>query len=122
MNGMGIFFGLVFLAVFLLAQGMVVPVFGENAKMRKRLRARLGTVAATNVRAELASLMRQKYLTELSPLERWLETLPGMEEFSRLIEQSGRSSPAYRVVLLSLLLSVAGFVCGWTFTRLWYVS
>jgi tight adherence protein B len=122
MNGMGIFFGLVFLAVFLLAQGMVVPVFGENAKMRKRLRARLGTVAATNVRAELASLMRQKYLTELSPLERWLETLPGMEEFSRLIEQSGRSTPAYRVVLLSLLLSVAGFVCGWTFTRLWYVS
>lgn len=122
MNGMWIFIGLVFLAVFLLAQGMVVPVFGETSKMRKRLRARLGTVAATNVRTELASLMRQKYLKEFSPFERWLESLPGMERLAQLIEQSGRSTPAYRVVLLSFLLAVGACIVGWMGTRLWYVS
>ena len=36
-----IFLGMVFIAVFLLSQGVVVPVFGEAGKMRKRIRGRL---------------------------------------------------------------------------------
>ena len=35
------FLGMVFIAVFLLSQGVVVPVFGEAGKMRKRIRGRL---------------------------------------------------------------------------------
>jgi tight adherence protein B len=112
------FVGLVFLAVFLLAQGMVVPVFGEASKTRKRLQARLHALAETSARGEVASLLREKYLKQLSPLERSLETLPGMAHLAQLIEQGGRATPAYRVVLLSLVLAVVGAVCGWTFTRL----
>jgi len=119
---MWIFIGLVFLAVFLLAQGMVVPVFGEASKTRKRLQARLHSLAETNARGEVASLLREKYLKELSPLERALETLPGMAHLAQLIEQGGRATPAYRVVLLSLVLAIAGGVVGWTFTRLSYAA
>lgn len=36
-----IFLGMVFIAVFLLSQGLVVPVFGEAGKVRKRIRSRL---------------------------------------------------------------------------------
>jgi tight adherence protein B len=118
MNGMWLFLGLVFLAVFLLAQGMVIPVFGESAKMRKRLLARLGTVAAASSQGSFASLLREKYLNQLSPLERSLETLPGMAQLSRMIEQSGKSTPAYRVVLLSIALAAGAGVCGWLATRL----
>jgi hypothetical protein len=35
-------------------------------------------VATTNAHTELASLLRPKYLKELSSLERWFETLPGI--------------------------------------------
>jgi tight adherence protein B len=113
-----IFLGLVFLAVFLLVQGMVVPVFGEAKKTRKLLLARLGTVAATSAKGDFGSLLRQKYLRELSPLERTLETLPGMERFARLIEQSGSTTPGYRYLLASVVLAAAAAIVAWSTTRL----
>jgi tight adherence protein B len=115
-----IFLGLVFFAVFLLVQGMVVPVFGEAKKTRKLLLARLGTVAASSAKGDFGSLLRQKYLKELSPLERALETLPGMERFARLIEQSGSTTPAYRLFILSIVLALVAGLLGWSLTRLPY--
>jgi tight adherence protein B len=117
-----IFLGLVFFAVFLLVQGMVVPVFGEAKKTRKLLLARLGTVAAASAKNDFGSLLRQKYLKELSPLERALETLPGMERFARLVEQSGSTTPAYRLFTLSLVLALVAGLLGWSLTRLPYCA
>jgi tight adherence protein B len=115
---MWIFLGLVFLAVFLLAQGTVVPVFGEGRKMRKRLQARLHQVSTASSEPALSSLLRAKYLKELSPLERSLESLPMMEALGRAIEQSGRQTRAYQVVSLSLVLMIALAIAGWLMTRL----
>jgi len=117
-----IFLGLVFLAVFLLVQGMVVPVFGEAKKTRKLLLARLGSVAAASAKGDFGSLLRQKYLRNLSPLERTLESLPGMERFAALIEQSGSTTPAYRFLLASLVLALVAAIIGWSMTRLPYVA
>jgi len=117
-DGMWIFIGLVFLAVFMLAQGLIVPVFGEGKKMRKRLEARLKSVSAASGDKPLASLLREKYLKDLSPLERSLESLPMMERISRMIEQSGRSTPAYRIVLTSIVLAVVAAVVAWILLRI----
>ncbi len=119
---MAVFILLVFLAVFLLMQGTVVPVFGEAAKTRRRLQARLRGLTENSVHGEVANLMREKYMRRLSPAERWLERLPGMAWLARLIEQSGSDKPAYRVVATSLLLAAVGLFAGWSLTRLWYVS
>ena len=117
-NGMWIFVGLVFLAVFLLAQGTVVPVFGEGRKVRKRLQARLQQVSTSSSEPPLASLLRAKYLKELSPLERTLESLPFMEAVGRMIEQSGKHTRAYRVVLLAGALALGLGIAGWVTTRM----
>jgi tight adherence protein B len=101
---------------------MVVPVFGEAKKTRKLLLARLGAVAASNGKADFGSLLRQKYLKELSPLERTLETLPGMERFARLLEQSGSTTPAHRLLILSLVLALVAALLGWSLTRLPYCA
>jgi tight adherence protein B len=111
-----LFLGLVFFAVFLLVQGMVVPVFGEATRMRRLLLARLNNVSNSG-QQDFASLLREKHLKELSPLERRLESLPGFARFARFIEQSGRSTPVYRVVMLSLLLGGVAGACGWSMTR-----
>lgn len=116
------FLALVFVAVFLLVQGMVVPVFGEAKKTRKLLQARLGAVAAANGKSEFGSLLRLKYLKELSPLERTLETLPGMERFAQLVEQSGSTTPAYRFFILSLVLALVAALLGWSLSRLPYCA
>lgn len=116
MDSPWIFLGLIFFAVFLLVQGMVVPVFGESTRMRKRLLARLSTVAVSGT-PDFASLLREKALKELSAPERTLETLPGMGRLARIIEQSGRNTPAHRVVALSAVLAAAGAILVWSFTR-----
>jgi len=116
MDSPWIFLGLIFFAVFLLVQGMVVPVFGESTRMRKRLLARLSTVASSGTQ-DFASLLREKALKELSAPERTLETLPGMARLARIIEQSGRSTPAHRVVALSAILAAGGALAIWSFTR-----
>lgn len=121
MGSSWLFLGLVFVAVFLLAQGLVVPVFGESSRMRKRLLSRLNAVGTASGQSEFGSLLREKYLRELSPMERALETLPGMDRLAQLIEQSGKTWPAYRVLIASLLFALAGGFIGWTYTRLTYL-
>lgn len=112
-----IFIGMVFVAVFLLAQGLIIPVFGEGRQASKRLKKRLNIIEESSGSISIASLLREKYLKELSPLERTLESLPGMARLANIIEQSGHTSPAYRVVLISILLFAGGGILGWLFTR-----
>lgn len=113
-----VFGALVFVAVFLLSQGLVVPVFGETRRMRKRLEGRLKDVAALEQRNEIANLVREKYLKELSPLQRSLESLPGMRRLARSIDQAGHSILAHRLVLLSLVLAVCAVVIVWALLRM----
>jgi hypothetical protein len=47
-NGSIVFMAMVFVAVFLLSQGIVVPAFGDSGKARKRLRQRLLEVEAAS--------------------------------------------------------------------------
>lgn len=114
------FLGMVFLSVFLLSQGMVIPVFGEASKVRKRIRSRLQLLERANDMPSMQVMLRQKYLKRLSPFEAVLEQLPGMEQLSVMIEQSGNDYRAYRVVLLGGILgAVSGMAC-WEMTKLWW--
>ncbi|HKQ83506.1 MAG TPA: type II secretion system F family protein [Steroidobacteraceae bacterium] len=121
-QGIGLFLLLVFFTVFLLLQGTVVPIVSGSRKMQKRIEGRLSQVAKASAEPELSSLLRAEYLRELSPLERSLESMPGMEGLRRLLDQAGSSMPAYRLVIVSLGAAVIGVVTAWMTTRLWYVA
>jgi tight adherence protein B len=111
------FLGLVFAAVFLLAQGTVVPVFGESRLMAKRLKQRLGQIEKDGEDAGIASLLRQKSLKNLSPWARSLESLPWMETLSARIDQSGNGILAHRLVLIAGAIAVVAGVVVWQLTR-----
>jgi tight adherence protein B len=113
-----IFLGLVFAAVLLLSQGLMVPVFGEARATRKRLKLRLAEIEAHSGHQAIQSLLREKYLRELSPLERRLESLPHLETLAAYIEQAGLKTLAYRVVLSALALGGLGSWLAWNFTRM----
>jgi len=108
---------MVFVSVFLLLASLSIPVFGEQRRVKRRLQQRLGEIAAESDQPAISTLLRARYLKKLNPLERQLESLPGMESLARLIEQSGGIGPAYRVLLLSLLLGVVGLVLVLVLTR-----
>lgn len=120
-NGMLIFIGLIFIAVFMLVQGLAIPVFGESSQARKRLKKKLDELQSVSTDGEFASLLREKYLRKLSPWERQLERLPSMERLAETIEQSGNKFLAYRVVLLSIVLGLLAALITWTLFRVWYV-
>jgi tight adherence protein B len=103
-----IFIAAVFAAVFLLMLGLSAPASG-TARMRRTLHRRLERIGA-DAQQDIASILREKYLTSLSPLERRLEELPLMEKLAEMSEQAGRSGPAYRLVMNSLLLAAVGGV------------
>src|SRR5687767_5650422 len=121
-DGLWIFALLVFFTVVLLLQGTVVPAFSESRKMSKRIHARLQRVADASAGPEFTSLLREKYLRDLSALERALESLPGMERLARILEQSGMQILAYRLVLLSFVASIASAIVSWIVSRWWPVA
>jgi tight adherence protein B len=116
-DGVMIFIGMVFVAVALLSQGLIVPVFGESRKMRKKLQARLGEIEAESSEESFSSLLRQKYLRDLSPLERQLEDLPAMQGLAHVIAQGGHNFLSYRVTLLSIIIAVVAGAASWMITR-----
>lgn len=117
-DGLLIFLGMIFVTVFLLSQGLVVPVFGEGGKMRKRLKERLSEIDSTSDEDSISSLLREKYLRKLAPWERALESMPIMEGLARMIEQSGRNILAYRLILLAIGGALLAAFFAWSFTRM----
>jgi tight adherence protein B len=107
-----LFIALVGAAVFLLIQGLAVPAFGDQARARRKLKRRLSQIETELGGQSTASLMREKYLRELSPLQRELESLPTMEALAQMIEQAGGGLLAHQVVAVSALLGVAGAIAG----------
>ena len=116
-DGVMIFIGMIFVAVALLSQGLIVPVFGESRQMRKKLQSRLSEIEEESDEESFSSLLRQKYLRQLSPLERQLENLPSMRNLAEIIAQGGHKFLAYRVVLLSVVIAVVAALLAWVMTR-----
>jgi tight adherence protein B len=104
------FVAVVFAAVFMLMLGLTTSASG-NSRMRRTLRRRLERISA-EVQDDVASILREKYLTSLSPLERRLEEMPFMQKLATMGEQAGRPKPGYRVVMNSLILALVGGVIG----------
>ena len=116
-EGLMIFLAMVFVAVALLSQGLIVPVFSESRQMRKRLQSRLDEVEAESGEESFSSLLRQKYLRDLSPFERQLEDLPAMQYLARVIAQGGHKFLAYRVALLAAVLAIVAAIVTWVMMR-----
>jgi tight adherence protein B len=100
------FITVVFAAVFLLMLGLTTSASGD-ARMRRALRRRLERIGA-ETHEDLASILREKYLTSLSPLERRFEEMPFMQRLATMAEQAGRPKPGYQVVMNSLMLALIG--------------
>ena len=111
-----VFLIMISIAVFLLVWNLMVPVFGAERKAAKRLKRRLRRISVQEDQVSAAKMIRDKYLRDLNPLERQLETLPGMDQLAILIEQSGRNTPAHRLLLLSIAIGFSAGLLTWFFT------
>lgn len=102
-------------AVFLLSQLILVPSFGTRSVESRLIKKRLKKMTEAGRVGEY-SLVRKKYLRELSTLERILESLPGTDRVQDLLEQAGKTYPSYRVILTMVGLAIIVGVFTWIFT------
>ncbi len=119
-----VFTTFVFFAVFLFTFGSLALIFGGNRKKKKIIKQRIDRITHTHQHtyAVAVSLQRQQYLHSLSPREQFLETLPGMPELRKLIEQANHNFAAYQVAGLCLLLFwVAALLTGITVNH-WFLA
>lgn len=114
-----LFTALVFVAVLLVSQLIIIPTMGTSAREGKRIRRRLGELARERPDRTI-SLVRQKYLRRLLPFEQWMDRLPGMQVVDLWIEQSGRMFPAYRFLIGSAAFgAIVGFGAYLTIGHAW---
>ena len=119
----GIFVGGVFLIVFLASHLLVLPSFGTNKTNRQQLQKRLATIILEHG-DEGVSIVKQKYLKRLSPIEHFLEDLPGIVQLKALLEQAGKNQLAYRFALWTCLWAMSlGCLNWWYFhSTLWLIA
>jgi tight adherence protein B len=118
-----IFIAMVFMAVFMLIMGLTIPVFGETTHNRNRLRKRIKEMIPEADAKAITVLLRKKYLKSLSPSERWLESLPGMESLSDTLEKAGYKTRAYQYTVGVCVVTLISMGLTWLLTRdlLWVI-
>ena len=75
---------MVFIAVVTLGASLIVPTVGTEAQASRRMRRRIDTVLQA-IDSESAALLQSRYFNELSPIERSLESLPGMGNLRSIV-------------------------------------
>jgi tight adherence protein B len=107
-----IFIAMVFAVGFLMTQAFVRPLMGTSVRSRRRLRERILNVSRDPETEGHVSLVRERYLKDLSPLELRLLRLPGMRRLQSLIEQAGSRQLPHRLLLTSLAVAAAAGACA----------
>jgi tight adherence protein B len=118
MSDQTIFILMIFVIGFLIAQSFVRPLMGTSNRARQKLRERIRNLSTDPFAEHHVSLVRERYLQDLSPLEIKLLKLPGMDRLQTLIEQAGSGQLPHRLLLISLTAggvagSAAGVYFGW---------
>lgn len=103
----------VFLTVLLLLLGLAAWTLREEARHRRRLRARVRALAVSELEPETISLLRQNTLQGLAPWEQQLELMRALTPLRKLVEQAGLRWPVYRLLLLMLVLAGLAAVLVW---------
>ncbi|MGB0845101.1 MAG: type II secretion system F family protein [Thiolinea sp.] len=117
-----VFTTIIFFAVFMFIFGLLALMFGGNRKNKKIIKQRIDRITHEHTYAAAVSLQRQQYLHSLSPVEQFLETLPGMAALRKLIEQANRNFAAYQVAALCLILFLGAAFVTTTIINHWLLA
>jgi tight adherence protein B len=100
---------LIFVAVVLLLESGYVTWRAHRGPQAMKLKSRLNALSATQDSTPQTRLLRQRMLSELPPMERFLQRLPRLRQLDRSILQSGLAWSVSSV----LLSCIALFAAGW---------
>jgi len=100
---------LVFVAVLLLLEALYLMWRSYRGPEATKLELRLHALSSTRDRTPETQLLRQRMLSELPMMERYLQSLPRMRALDRFILQSGLNWTVSRLLLGCLAVGVVGW-------------
>jgi tight adherence protein B len=100
---------LVFVAVLLLLEGLYVMWRSHRGPQAMKLKTRLHALSATHDRSQQTQLLRQRMLSELPMMERFLQSVPRVRGLDRIILQSGLDWTVSKLLLACLVLAVVAW-------------
>jgi tight adherence protein B len=103
-NLLYLFLVLAFVAVVLLVEGLYLTWNAYQGPEAKRIEQRLRAISAGAVTGTEASILKQRLLSQMPQLQRWLLGIPRIQQLDRLLLQSGSKWTASS--FLSLTFSV----------------
>jgi tight adherence protein B len=104
---------LVFVSIVLMVESLFLIWNSRRGKAATRLDQRLDPLTRQRTADASHSVMRQRKLSALSPLEGVLSAVPAAVRLEQIIEQSGLRWTVARVILSSMGIAIAGLaVCG----------
>ena len=101
---------LVFVAVLLLLESLYVMWRSHRGPEAMKLQARLHALSATRDRTPQTQLLRQRMLSDLPIMERFLQSLPRIRAVDRMILQSGLSWTVSKLLLACVVTGVLVWV------------
>ncbi|WP_112479864.1 type II secretion system F family protein [Vibrio variabilis] len=112
------FFLLLFVAVFLISQALILPAAGQRAK-HKELTKRLERTKS-ELDAESVSLLKEHYHKQLTPLDRKLVEIPYFANLQKMTELAGFRVGLGDIVMRTLLGCLALIILVPVLNKPWY--
>ena len=100
--------GLVFVAVLLLLRASYLLWASYKGPEARKIENRLRALAASNDRSQQAQLLKDRMLSQVPLIERWLLQMPRVHGLDRFILQAGLQWTVSRLVLSSVALGAFG--------------
>ncbi|WGY46149.1 type II secretion system F family protein [Vibrio sp. ABG19] len=119
MQDLTMFLVLLFFAVVIISQALLLPAAGNKAK-HKQLASRLKESQA-NLDAESRSLLQEHYLKSLTPLDRKLIQIPLLASFKKNLELSGLDWSLSQTLAVTALLSLGAGLGLLILNQIWYL-
>lgn len=119
MQDLTMFLVLLFFAVVIISQALLLPAAGNKAK-HKQLASRLKESQA-NLDAESRSLLQEHYLKSLTPLDRKLVQIPLLASFKKNLELSGLDWSLSHTLVITSLLSIGAGLLLLILNQIWYL-
>jgi len=118
---MEVYLLVVFVAVVVISQTVLVSLGGTRASNTRILRKRMHEIANGQQTAAI-SLMRENYLQSLGPFERWLESSVLAETLRGRLDMAGLKWKAYRTLFGLLGLCLLSVLAGFILLQNWIVA
>lgn len=99
---------LVFIAMLLLLESLFLMWQAHRGPQAKKLQQRLQALSSTRDKSPQTQLLKQRMLSELPVLERWMQSLPRVRSLDRVILQSGLNWTVTKLLLACAVTGLAG--------------